>query len=202
MTTISAKPIWAVFLDVDGVLNSYSNLPSEVSVARKALEIFPGKRIGDVEMKTAEARFFFCKKAVACLSGLVERISAVATPVIILSSAWRNAAAASDFKEKIFKGLEFAEYIIDKTPDLSYELRWQEISLWLSGNGERNEIERFVILDDDDQFPFPKDQFVQVDGKKSLSEENVEEAWKKLQVPLPVDYFKTLGKPEEEKTVA
>ncbi len=189
MTIISDKPVWAIFLDIDGVLNEC--IPPLDKFLAKKKELYPGvSDITPMQMKRVEAQFLN-KQAVEHLHALIERVSEVAKVVIVLSSIWRFHGEIEAIKDTMFVDWKFAEYLIDKTPTyrnnavVFSEWRWKEICSWLNECSKKHKIESYVILDDDHEFP--KERFVRVHYSKLLSEQDVEEAWKKISKPLSVE---------------
>ncbi len=192
MTIISDKPVWAIFLDIDGVLNE--GIPSLDKFLAKKKELYPGvSDITPMQMKRVEAQFLN-KQAVEHLHALIERVSEVAKVVIVLSSIWRFHGEIEAIKDTMFVDWKFAEYLIDKTPTymnnamekiVLSEWRWKEIRLWLNECSKKHNIQSYVILDDDHEFP--EERFVRINCYKLLSEQDVEEALKKISKPLSVE---------------
>ena len=96
------------------------------------------------------------------LNFIIERTEAC----IVVSSVWRLCG-----KVKIATTLEewgvWGE-TLDITPQLDDQERGEEIALWLS----RNEVDKFVILDDDNDMGSLKEYLVQTDPLKGLSKED------------------------------
>lgn len=110
----------AIFLDIDGVLNSHRTLV--------AFNGFPHGVDG-------YQRNQFDEVAIR----LIRHICKISGAQIVLSSSWR---IIHDYRD-IGAALELP--IIDRTPSLA-DCRGAEIALWLS---ERSDIETYVIFDDD-----------------------------------------------------
>lgn len=145
-----------IFLDIDGVLNSHRTLV--------AFNGFPHGVDG-------YHRGQFDEVAI----GLVRHLCKISDAVIVLSSSWR---IIHDYRD-IGKALELP--IIDQTPSLA-ECRGAEIAMWL---GERNDIETYVILDDDsDMLDGQLPRFVQTSHFNGLSWENAQQAAEILGVDI------------------
>lgn len=128
---------------------------------------------------------------------LVERVALIVKATgakIVLSSTWREGWVSNEYPDDndiSFNELKdkFAEYgmtFIDKTPDLrhgprSYVHRGVEIAAWLEAHKHWN-IESFVILDDWDDMDELSDHLVKTLNKNGISEENVKEAIKILNI--------------------
>jgi len=97
---------------------------------------------------------------------------------IVLSSSWRSRRYLEDIQD-LFKQHSFAQYLIDRTPELSYrKSRGDEIAHWLKKNKERYKISSFVVLDDYDcglseNFP---EAFVKFNHLKLFREEEYRQA--------------------------
>ena len=144
-----------IFLDIDGVLNSYiydrERLENDGNIDRTRLVI---------------------------LKELVDKTDAK----IVLSSSWRNhwdkdqtkcdeigQEIASDFASA---GLE----IYDKTPKLGYLERSEEIKLWLK---DKTNVEKFVIFDDNGyNWKELSDNFIQTNYRigRGLEKEHIKKA--------------------------
>jgi len=99
---------------------------------------------------------------------------------IILSSSWRYAERYEDSQgvKMLYNSLvnhlkEFGIFIYDSTPILGTQ-RGLEIDAWLKSSKEN--IEAFVILDDDDDMEPHLDHLVKTDYRYGLSDENVKKA--------------------------
>lgn len=120
-----------IFLDIDGVINSQRSC--------MALGDYPH------DPKSTE---FFDMIAV----GLVQRVCRECDAQIVLSSTWRIHASWVELK------YTFNLPIIDRTPKLQFgedrngEGRGIEIQRWLEANAEMRGVEKYVIVDDDQDF--------------------------------------------------
>lgn len=108
---------------------------------------------------------------------------------IIISSSWRLALTVPELREVFrIRGCNFHDRIIDKTPYLNYDNtdhytlnmsvpRGCEIDMWLRKNTADIDRYRYVILDDDsDMMLWQKDNFVQTNVHKGISQMNVFDA--------------------------
>lgn len=176
MASVLTKPTWAIFLDISGVL---ARGWTEEDFAQKAEALFPGKPdLNSLEELTIGVEFFNAS-AVGCLCQLIERISQVAKPAIVLTSAWKTRGSIDELK-RVFRKWKFAEYLIDKTPEIHHDRRWGEIRAWLNANKKRENVQKYIILDDCPTYGFPRGNLVLVNRERLLSQEDVELAWKKL----------------------
>lgn len=126
-----------VFLDIDGVLNSF-----RTAVAHG----------GYPHGLTKEALAKFDQTALALIRG----ICAVAGARIVLSSSWRILHRFQDVAEALVLP------IVDRTPALAGP-RGKEIAQWLS---EHPDVETYAIVDDDsDMLPEQQANFVHTNGE-------------------------------------
>ncbi len=150
-----------IFLDIDGVLN------------------FNGCR------EKIGANYFVNENKIKLLKEIINRTGAK----IVLSSAWRigwfdrdngmSTLNADDFtrlEEKLrSSGITF----LSRTPIAKHGYRGAEIYQWIKEwNGET--IERFVIIDDDNDMKPYMDRLVQTSFNYGLQQRNVEKAVKLL----------------------
>ncbi len=77
---------------------------------------------------------------------LVDRILQATGAKIVLSSTWR---LDKNSRDEVSKFVDF----IDFTPDIAHEVRWKEVSQYLSTH---QDIEKFAVLDDN-WYDFPED---------------------------------------------
>lgn len=139
-----------LFLDIDGVLNSE-----------------------DWFTRTANGKGMFDPKCVELLNYITDN----SNTDIVLSSSWRM----DENVNNILYNHGITGNIIDKTSRLALEIdylcRGNEIQKWLL----ENEYNNYVILDDDsDMLVSQLDNFVHIDYKVGLSEENVKSILKIL----------------------
>lgn len=154
-----------IFLDVDGVLNSEDDL----MVYREKNGI-----IGCILYDAVEDR------PLKLLKELVDKSGAK----IVLSSTWRYGHARMKDKDifggRLYKKIvdrlkDYDMEIYDVTPILSGKKRGDEIRDWLQNS--KDEIEYFVILDDDvDMCEFAETNLVQTTYKTGLTQEHVDKA--------------------------
>lgn len=138
-----------VFLDVDGVLNN-----------------------DETSTRTKQGAEFVDDFLIERLKRLIDETDAS----VVMSSSWRYGhncdVHGDDFYELIEKLEAFGIYIEDYTPELHTDDKAVEIDEYL---GEHPEIERFVILDDD-QMSMYEDHQVRALNRYGLTDENVDEA--------------------------
>jgi hypothetical protein len=122
---VSWRTMKVLFLDFDGVLNSYEFMRSS-----------PG-RLDRLD-----------PAAVSRLNAIVDRSGAK----VVISSTWRLKRSLDEIR-RLLAELGFRGEVIGRTPDLvghglvdPYVARCQEIQTWIDGHGEP--LESFAILDD------------------------------------------------------
>jgi len=145
----------ALFLDIDGVLNSHDWTVLEYK-----------KRLLQGIKKPIYAE---CDPlAVALLSDLV----VLSHATIIISSAWRQFMSIHKISEYLETlGFNHAACIVDATPVITGCIRGAEIDQYLQ---EHPEIKHYCILDDDsDMLAKQRAHFVRVSGSVGLTQANV-----------------------------
>lgn len=149
-----------IFLDIDGVLNTPQFQLKQYKKWKKGT----GKT-------RDEFGYLFCPKAVRNL----EYLCHVTGAKVVVSSSWRAkglAAMRSMFK---YRGIDIT--VIDITPTFLGRIRGEEIAAWL----ENEEIEKYVILDDDTDFlPEQKKCFVHTPDRDGFNWECMVKALKIL----------------------
>jgi hypothetical protein len=143
----------ALFLDFDGVLNSHK------SWLRDKPEIW-----NHIDPEAME--------------NLKEILARISELKIVISSTWRFMMPLEKFRD-FLQGFEIEKNrIIGYTPGRMSRYRGHEIKSWLAENPE---VEKFVILDDDnDMNPLLK-HLVQTDGKVGLTKADAEEVIRRLE---------------------
>ncbi|MFA5024197.1 MAG: HAD domain-containing protein [Patescibacteria group bacterium] len=136
-----------VFLDIDGVLVSFASmhLPNE---------ILP------LSMQPVDA---FDEKCVGRLKNILDKTGAK----IVLTSSWRKLFDIAEMIEH-FKNHGIVG-IIDCTASLN-DHRGKEIQLWL----DENKVDKFVILDDDDDMLHLSSDLVKTNWKLGLEDNDME----------------------------
>ena len=115
-----------LFLDIDGVLNSFDDYGVD------------GKDfIENIENLT----FILSKRQMSLLNNIIDKYH----PKIILSSYWRNRYSLSTLQKK-FEAAGFKGKILAITPSFGgeHEDRWQQIKHYI----EDNDVSNHIILDD------------------------------------------------------
>jgi hypothetical protein len=127
ITIKGAKQEKYLFLDIDGVMNSFDdyNMTGEEFL----------KKINDIS-------FVISKKQINLLNEIVEKYN----PKIVLSSYWRKRYPIQKIN-KIFKKNGFKGAVIAKTDEKGEEHkdRWNQIKRFI----DKNSVESYIILDDD-----------------------------------------------------
>jgi len=134
-----------IFLDIDGVLNSEQSC------------IYYNRRSNEGKSHTLECEF--CPINMSNLNYIMENVS---NTEIVISSTWRAFHKIAELQDILTKnGFLFADTIIGATPRLNVD-RGLEIQSWIDAYGA-SEIEKFVIIDDNDDMMHLKDSLVQTD---------------------------------------
>jgi hypothetical protein len=102
---------------------------------------------------------------------ILNRIIKETEAKVVISSTWRR----TERHRNIIKN-DMKINFIDITPKL-WEERGYEIQAWLDKNPD---VERFIILDDDSDMVHLMSHLIQTDGKFGLTNENANEAIKRL----------------------
>lgn len=147
-----------IFLDIDGVLNNADD--SDMHIHKGGTH-------------------FYSPKCVSYLNRITDKTGAK----IVVSSTWRLRASVEQLQVTL-KEMGVTGQVIDKTCQLNHlgGYRGNEILKWVKDNKELlgadyHEYKHYVILDDDtDMLLWQKDNFINTDGYKGLSLEDVEGA--------------------------
>ncbi|MFI8677624.1 HAD domain-containing protein [Bacillus thuringiensis] len=121
-----------IFLDIDGVMN-HSNY--FVRSKQHMLQAF-------------------CPQALVNLKEILEKCDAK----IVVTSTWRKLGSANTLKKSIFSHYGLQKYIIGRTPILTNEPRGAEIQAFIDNFNKP--IDRFIIIDDDDDMIHLSDRLV------------------------------------------
>lgn len=149
----------AIFLDLDGVLNTEIFVSCYWHICKSA---------GYIKKEAKELRQFlmrdefgnlFDPMTIRCLKYIIEETGAK----IIISSTWR--ASGLKVMQLMWEMRDIPGEVIDITPFLNTE-RGEEIAEWL----RNNEVESYVIIDDDsDMLPEQMASFVKTDFRYGLT---------------------------------
>ena len=121
-----------IFLDIDGVLNSFSGLVKR-----------GGQGLIGVFHEHEE---------------ILDWVLRLTGAKIVISSSWRKGKTLKEFQFKTFTYRSICKAVIDMTPSLGTGIRGDEIKLWLDKSGYS--VEEFVILDDDSDMSSLMDHLV------------------------------------------
>ena len=148
-----------IFLDIDGVLNSWRWYKDQ-TLKGKHVSMLPDDQIDP--------------KAVTRLNTIIERTGAK----VVVSSTWRLNRTVAQLAE-ILGSKGFTGEVIGKTGRRGgpRPQRGDEIQDWLNENVG---VERFVIIDDDSDMVHLMDRLVQTGMKKGLTQALAEEVVQKL----------------------
>ncbi len=142
--------------------------PEEALTVRQILNNNPGDLSEGLVLEDLRA---LDPKAVALLNDLLARSQAS----LVISSAWRILYSSSDLQLLLshhgFTGLVSSVTPIRIKNPSRGTVRGDLIQAWLS---EHEKIDRFVILDDDDDMAHLKSHLVRIDPDLGLTKEDVE----------------------------
>ena len=164
-----------LFLDIDGVLNSDNWFGYRLYCIKNNMfnEMMNFVNTNDERIKHKLS--MIDDRAIANLNRIIEETDCK----VVLSSSWRSCVEAENaLTEYLLKLKGFKYEFYDVTPRLWFNdfsiRRGEEIKLWLDKESEKNEIESFVILDDDsDMLPEQMNNFIQIDGQVGLIDKDV-----------------------------
>lgn len=155
-----------IFLDFDGVLNTYEFLDK---LPKPKFSDYQGWKNHDETFKPEN---------IENLNHIIEKTGAS----IVISSSWRRLYTLKQIKNVLKKnGFKYIESVIDFTP--SFEAFWNaeysrgaEIYRWLADNDLYKKC-NFVILDDNSDMSFLIDKLIKTDPHKNgLTREDSERA--------------------------
>lgn len=148
----------AVFVGIDGVFNSTEFFKSQENSKIKDTREWPGKTLDPIKIKK------------------FNKIAKMPKVVVVISSSWRKHESKEEIEELLRKnGAEFR--ILDVTPVLN-TTKGEEISKWLDENPF---IDKFAIIDDDDDMGELLPFLVRTTNQKGLEDSQIEKACALLQ---------------------
>lgn len=166
-----------LFLDIDGVLNSQNWFGWRAYCAKNL-----GENEFSMDKHLTEDEFILYKlsmldnRAIANLNRIIDETGCK----VVLSSSWRclwdpkeNTKTLEALK---LKGFKYDFYgLTPRIPQKDFgQERGIEIQAWIDKELEKNEIESFVILDDDnDMLPKQIDNFLLINNQYGLSDIDV-----------------------------
>lgn len=146
-----------LFLDIDGVLNSYQSAQLLDHVKRKDGD-FP-EFFQDYVTSSGD----MCPLAISNLEYILETVKTVQ---IVISSTWRHGCTLRDLKNYFKMSPLIQSRIIDSTPSLRDAQRGDEIKRWVYNS--TRPVHKFAVLDDDTDMNAVMDDFFHVNHKKGL----------------------------------
>ena len=165
-----------LFLDIDGVLNSQNWFGYRLYCIKNNMYDRVLNFIDTNDENTEYKLNMIDDRAIANLNKIVEETGCK----VVLSSSWRSSSESENvFTQYILKLKGFKYELYDVTPRLWHKefgtQRGEEIQLWLDKESEKNEIESFVILDDDDSDMLLEqtNNFIHIDGQVGLTDRDV-----------------------------
>lgn len=168
-----------IFLDIDGVLNSYSD--------HKDLPRYSYWKKPAARKEKPDSLMWYQYEIGPPYVELLNKIVEATGAKVVISSSWRIKFKHTEIA-KLLKHRGFKGEVIDQTPmKLSYVDRGTEIRWWLDGAIEDGkDIEGFVILDDIGFYGFIHEppegridlrpHFVKTEDQDGLKDHNVDEA--------------------------
>ena len=165
-----------LFLDIDGVLNSENWFGYRLYCIKNNMfnEMINFVNTNDERIKYKLS--MIDDRAIANLNRIIEETGCK----VVLSSSWRSSIESENiFTQNLLKLKGFKYEFYDVTPRLWFSdfstRRGDEIQLWMDKESEKNEIESFVILDDDDSDMLPEqtNNFIHIDGHVGLTDKDV-----------------------------
>ena len=171
-----------LFLDIDGVLNSDNWFGYRLYCIKNNMYDRVLNFIDTNDENTEHKLTMIDDRAVANLNRIVEETGCK----IVLSSSWRSSRESENvFTQYILKLKGFKYELYSVTPRLWHKefgtQRGEEIQLWINKESENNEIESYVILDDDsDMLPEQMNNFIHIDTNIGLAYSDVCKAIKIL----------------------
>lgn len=184
LNRVDNNAINVVFLDIDGVLLTNSDGPSNREAYHKNLPLIQsklGEAYHELDLYDIGATLLFSKDAVANLKRLCEKTDSQ----IVISSQWRQYSGDRERSLRrlrlLFKLWDLEQLIIDETPHLSG--RDKEIQAWLD-RYENGRINSYVILDDIDLFQEFPNNLVHTQDRMFFSEKHLDKA---LSILKPLD---------------
>lgn len=152
-----------LFLDIDGVLNSYQSA-FYLQKIRKENPIIP-EHLEHYLLPDGD----MCPIAISNLEILLTKVK---TLKIVVSSTWRLGCNLKELKKYFKMSKLIQERLIDSTPSLRNSERGDEIRRWLLVHSR---VKRFVAIDDDRDMTAIKDNFVYIDNKVGFDYRKLEE---------------------------
>ena len=171
-----------LFLDIDGVLNSQNWFGYRLYCSKNNIydRILNFTDINDEYINHKLS--MIDDRAIVNLNRIIDETGCK----VVLSSSWKSSRkSVNDLTQYILKIKGFKYELYDVTPRLWRDefgtQRGEEIQMWLDKESEKNEIESFVILDDDtDILPEQMKNFIHIDGQVGLIDKDVVTAIKIL----------------------
>lgn len=166
-----------LFLDIDGVLN-HDNWYSwrQYCWKNNMTDKLYDQSLNDE--RTIYLSQEIDERSIANLNKIVDATGCK----VVLSSSWRSSSEQENiYTNYILKLKGFKHKFYSVTPYSVDRIRGIEIDAWLNKAEQTEEIESYVILDDDtDMLPEQMNNFINIDSKYGLSDADVDLAIKIL----------------------
>ena len=165
-----------LFLDIDGVLNSENWFAYRIYCVKNNMVNILMNFVDTDDRNIKHKLTMLDDRAIANLNRIIEETGCK----VVLSSSWRSSIESENiFTQNLLKLKGFKYEFYDVTPRLWFSdfstRRGEEIQLWMDKESKKNEIESFVILDDDDSDMLPEqmNNFIHIDGHVGLTDKDV-----------------------------
>jgi hypothetical protein len=149
-----------IMLDIDGCLNSERFYCNRIQWKyRKFFDILKALKIFNIwkYINRTDESYYLDNLDKEALLFLKDIIDSVDDCKIVISSSWRYGEEEKDieyFNNLFNKIVDLGNVVIGSTPRTNERMRGREIELWLENykNKFNEEIENYVIIDDDSDF--------------------------------------------------
>lgn len=206
--------IFILFLDIDGVLNSWASAVQGRRSYNRIEKRLKNTRKRDRKLDDRDHAILHTgTREVSNLNYLLQEIPNL---YIVVSSTWRKGRTVAELRQTlVWAGLKYPERVIDKTPviylasgepqprkgeepyqPIHQVRRGLEIACWLDvahTNKQWNVVD-YVIVDDDADMVFLKPKLVQTGEHDGLTMECVSDIFKRFDIHGRVDHMETLDK--------
>lgn len=167
-----------LFLDIDGVLNTFQGELYHALNGSHSDQNYPGKF--DHESRPHDFYQFLSQcwsvEAVANLTWLLRSVPELK---IVVSSVWRHGHTDDNMRWLFIHYPEIFERVIGRTPAIMTGIRGREIQMYLD---KHNFTGDFVIIDDDRDMEHLTPKLVLTNGYHGFTFQNMEKALKILNV--------------------
>lgn len=167
---IGGDSIKVIFLDIDGVHNTRESMYMD--------RIFPTPKLEGVEDRIPDHLSCY---TVRLLNDIIKETGAK----VVISSTWRLGFSPQEM-QIILEYYGFKGEVIANTPNLWEGKRGDEIRLWIN---ESDDVESFVIIDDDSDMCELIGHLVKTDGNYGIQYKDMKKAIEILNSPNRIKIF-------------